>query len=123
VAKLADLPDSLISRADVILHELHNGKAFDNGFSGAVSLRKTNIGDNICASACDNICDNTGDNIFKQNCDLERKIKDLNDKLESKERVIANLKNIDFDELSPKKAFDLLWDIKKLLLSSNNLEQ
>lgn len=113
VAKLADLPVELIDRADIILRELHDGKAFVGEAVGAVSLRNSSLNGSIGGSSC---FDN------KKICDLEKKIIDLNIKLESKNKVIEALKDIDFDELSPKKAFDLLWNIKNMISGNNFLE-
>ncbi len=91
VAKLAKLPDLLVRRADAILNKLTSDQLDSQKKGGdeliaAVDLRKERA---------------LQDEVFQ----LRMQIRDYEEQLEK-------LKKIDYDNLSPKKAFDLLWDLK-----------
>jgi len=85
VAKLAQLPNQLIQRADSILHGLTNG----GHIVPAVQTSQ---------SECH---------------EKEVEVLVLRSELEQAIQKLEKLKNIDYDNLSPKKAFDLLWDLKQ----------
>ncbi len=96
VAKLAELPQQIISRAQQLLPLLKNKKhslVHNQSIQPAVQLQDpTTLADN------------------KRLC---QKINELENKLQKKEKQQVNLDKIDFDNLSPKKAFDLLWSLKQ----------
>ena len=87
VAKLAQLPVELVSRADSILHALTSGQT-------GVSI--------VPATSCQ-----SGQQ------ELLAEIARLRGALQARESMLERLKNIDYDDLSPKKAFDLLWELKE----------
>ncbi|MDR3646039.1 MAG: DNA mismatch repair protein MutS [Candidatus Babeliales bacterium] len=87
VAKLAQLPDELIIRAAEILEDLNSGKQ-------------------------NNCIDVDTNNILKK---LNARLLEVEKKLLQNEKVLAKLSSTNFDELSPKKAFDILWEIKELI--------
>lgn len=82
VAKLANLPPDLIKRSMEILSEF-----------------------NISSVKIDN------NNTLKEK-KLIAEVEQLEKQLINKNQIIAKLKQINFDELSPKKAFDLIWEIR-----------
>lgn len=124
VAKLADLPISLIKRAEEILHDLHNhaansDKAFQQGLFGC-AMPDAKSGELLASSGNQKFEHQKFENekleyekLIKQNYDLERQLRDLSTKINEGERVIESLKSLDFDELSPKRALDFLWEMKK----------
>ncbi len=83
VAKLAKLPDKLIERAQTVLYEL---KIKNNSFFPAEKI---------------------------ENNELLERIVALEDKIKQQENVLHTIKNIDYNDLSPKKAFDILWKINE----------
>ncbi len=95
VAKLASLPKSVITRSEEILTNLLNNRPTESFFipSSPVILREVRS---------------------TQSKDDE-KIKTLELELEKNNKIISELKNIDYNDLSPKKSFDLLWEIKKMI--------
>jgi len=98
VAKLADLPASLIFRAADILSDLE-GKS---GLSKQMGSKGPGVADYGLYEQA--LCENKS---LKSNIsDMKNRIIEYKDKL-------AMLKDIDYDELSPKKAFDLLWRLKE----------
>jgi len=86
VAKLAHLPERLIGRADSILHGLTNGKR--------IISAPQNLGNSQCVAA------------------FQAEIETLRAQIRLQAVRLEVLENIDYDELSPKKAFDLLWKLK-----------
>ncbi|MCK5632535.1 DNA mismatch repair protein MutS, partial [bacterium] len=93
VAKLAQLPHELVARADAILHELIiTQKSLKNG--------KKDI--TIEPAVID----------FSKNREMQVEIDRLKKVVYTQDCVLKKIKNIDYDDLSPKKAFDLLWDLK-----------
>jgi len=101
VAKLAQLPDNLVVRAEAVLHTLEQVKHADRlpqkEFTGAV-IKK----------------DGQNSMLLAQNRALEGKISNLQRELEECEKRVFRLKNVDYNELSPKKALDLLWELKEM---------
>lgn len=87
VAQLAGLPQSIVARAHDILHTLENA---EQSHSGQV---------------------NVTDGVRPLTLEIER----LEALLKKRESLIAMINEINIDELSPKKAFDLIWTIKKHL--------
>jgi DNA mismatch repair protein MutS len=89
VAKLADLPTVIISRSRVLVEEF--------------SQENRRIVPAIEANS---------DDIKVENVQLRRENERLIVKVKKIERIAQLLGQIDFENLSPKKAFDLLWDLK-----------
>jgi len=87
VAKLAHLPDQLVSRADAILHGLTNGE-------GSTQM--------IPATS-----------VSGRSQELMAEIVRLREQIQQQEGAMEKLKKVDYDDLSPKKAFDLLWELKE----------
>jgi DNA mismatch repair protein MutS len=85
VARMAHLPESLIIRAQEILQALKNQK---NG-----------------------ITDEQAQEYIQR---LQQEIHMLNKKLETSNVLLNQLKKIDYDMLSPKQAFDMMWKWKEL---------
>lgn len=117
VAKLALLPPAVITRAQELLATLtasghdRNAALYQDGAcqSGALSQYGTQDGKKEVAVSGD-----TDTRVFMQlaqeNADLKIELQRLAGMLDKYKGVA----DIDFDQLSPKKAFDLLWDLKEL---------
>ncbi len=84
VAKLADLPVSIIERAEQILHTLQQNEI------------------TVLPAAMES-----------SNVTSQKKIDELTQKINNLEEVQKLIDSIDINELSPKKAFDLLWQLKQ----------
>ena len=87
VARLAQLPPAVIERADAILTQLTDAEKTTMHIMPAIKQVATQK--------------------------LKEKITDLEAKLKAKDEYLSRLHSIDLEELSPKKAFDLLWDLKE----------
>jgi len=108
VAKLAKLPQSLIVRAKDVLHELENQKHISHGTISMTNEQKS--GQYMGASAND-IAQSQG--VLQENRLLKAKIVDLQAKITVQKNRLKRLQNVDYNDLSPKKAFDLLWEFKE----------
>jgi len=97
VAKLASLPKGLIVRAKEILKD-HTGD----------DTQQIKLAQMLPAQH----------DLVKTDgmCHLEAKIAHLQVALEHEKNRLLRLKNIDYNDLSPKKALDLLWEIKEDLV-------
>lgn len=87
VAKLAQLPMPVITRANTILKDLQSSCV---SFSGATH--------------------DTGDTALQ----LQNTVTHLQQELHQLQKKLAALEKIDYENLSPKAAFDLLWKLKEL---------
>lgn len=87
VAKLAELPHPVIERAQVLLEDLQH-------HSSQVSYRAATV--------------DTSDATEQ----LQRQLKIIQGQLEHANARLATLDSIDYDNLSPKQAFDILWKLK-----------
>jgi DNA mismatch repair protein MutS len=92
VARLANLPEKLIKRAYDVLDKLR----IEHTSSGPVT---TGVQQN-------------SSKILKENKKLCARLKQLNEKIQQQNKVLNELSSIDYDNLSPRKAFDLLWKLK-----------
>lgn len=102
VAKLAKLPDQIISRASEILKKMeHKSELVSNFTSGTV------LQNGIFAQAGE-----------KQLDELLTKIAQLEHQIAQNEQFLQKLKALNFDELSPKMAFDILWEMKSEKIKS-----
>jgi DNA mismatch repair protein MutS len=93
VAKLAQLPPAVVNRAAVILKALEEGEA------------KTET-----VLFEDNSSDRASD---AQVGRLKQQLAYLKAETEQSRKLNRAIKDISFDDLSPKKAFDLLWELKE----------
>lgn len=91
VAKLAHLPKGVIDRAAVLVN------SFTHGTTHVIPAVKA-----------------LPDATAYENERLKDENRDISQKLATAEQVIKRLAEVDFDGLSPKKAFDLLWELKDL---------
>jgi len=97
VAKLANLPDSLIIRAAAVLHGLH---CKERGGSQALG-----------AAVLDDMQQHQ--QLLLENQLLKGKIASLEAQIDQGRKRLSKLEKIDYNDLSPKQAFDLLWDFKE----------
>jgi len=99
VAKLAQLPPKIIKRASLILEKMEqkanllNGKKmeFQSSLFGAFAV------------------DGKSDEEIQE---LQIKVGYLEKELEKKEKVVQKFSEINLDNITPKQAFDLLWELK-----------
>lgn len=91
VAKLAQLPEPVIQRADAILHGLTSGQ-----ITGENRLHL------VPAMSHDD-----------QSGALKEEINSLKMLLNQRDTLLKELQEIDYEDLSPKKAFDILWKLKE----------
>ncbi len=104
VAKLAELPSTVISRAQEILHvlmkmEINQGKAISQSFSESQSKQVGSGSDRMDTDS--------------HECMLEKALAAAQERNKKYEKRLAMIDSIDYDDLSPKKAFDLLWKLKE----------
>ena len=93
VAKLAHLPAAVIKRSCVLV------ESFAHGGERIVPVVKE--------------IDDQGD-MWGENRALKEENRRLQQENDKVQRMIALFEGVDFDSLSPKKAFDLLWEYKEL---------
>jgi len=99
VAKLAQLPDAVILRAEQILSELSVPKEKDMFIPSSLSFVE---------GEAERI-----DHIFQENKKLKADITKLQQQLDDQKIVTSVLADLDYDNLSPRQAFDLLWKMKQ----------
>jgi len=92
VAKVANLPKSVISRAAVILKTLEKTEQKKEQLLFAGQLKIGESGDAVDS--------------------LQQKVSLLEELLAEKEEIIKEIQSVNTDDLSPKKAFDLIWAVK-----------
>lgn len=90
VAKLAQLPTRVVQRAQEILDTLSSQEKI------AVVPAKA-------------ICNSSGEDYAREKKKLEEAILALEKKLLQSNALVTQIRSIDYDDLSPKKAFDILW--------------
>ena len=93
VAKLAELPREVIERATKILDELQSSAA---NYGGLLQ------GSFVAASG----------NGQKELRVLKKRVVELEDSLMRNSRLVETIRDVDYDNLSPKQALDLLWELK-----------
>ncbi|OQA35211.1 MAG: DNA mismatch repair protein MutS [Candidatus Dependentiae bacterium ADurb.Bin331] len=91
VARLAQLPESIIKRSAEIIEELKNGTTQDDVFR----------------------LDARAQQLTTANKTLNARIAELQKKSFIAEKINEIIDTIDFNQLSPKQAFDLLWHFKE----------
>ena len=107
VAKLANLPTKVITRASEILEII---KTEHSPFKNIkISESKNNFNQTLNQTNVFDFAQKEHDQ--KINVLLD-KIIILENKLKEKESQILNIKNLNLDELSPKQVFDFVWKIK-----------
>lgn len=99
VAKLAKLPDAAVARAQEILQTLMLAEHHQN------EAVVTSVGQSRCVPAA--VADDDRQLLLAT-------IESLKNQLRSHEACLEHLKHINYDDLSPKKAFDILWALKGL---------
>lgn len=97
VAKLAHLPDSVIERAQTLLHTLTNGQ-------------HTQI---IAKEGDDEQLLKEYERVLYENTQLKRYLDTAKKELKIQQDLKQSLKSIDYEGLSPKQAFDFLWQLKE----------
>lgn len=95
VARLADLPGTILNRAHQLLQEFK--EQGQNTFIPAQKYTQNSLSDN--------------NYIMEIQC----KISELESELAKKEGVLAEIAHANLNELSPKQAFDLIWKIREII--------
>jgi len=99
VAKLAQLPLPVIVRAQQILSTLtHTEQAHAKAISSGIEQSNGN----------------GVQKLMQENAKLQEQRIQLHSALEKHKLIRSELQSIEYDELSPKKAFDILWRLKEL---------
>lgn len=88
VAKLAELPHPVIERAQILLEDLQH-------HSSQISYRAAEVDTDEYAS------------------NMKKQLEALRQQLNHAHARLADLESIDYDNLSPKQAFDILWRLKQ----------
>jgi DNA mismatch repair protein MutS len=101
VAKLAQLPEPVIARAEQILDALAQKEGNRSNFE---------VGTN---SPSDEGLIKRFEAMAKENKELQTQIVLLNQKIRDEQALLAQFQTLDYENLSPKQAFDLLWTLKK----------
>ena len=99
VAKLAQLPHSVVHRAEQILAVL-----------SAAEHKQGAIASNIPAQ---DLLAHEYDRVLTERDALRAELARVNKQLRDQQALHSELASVDYNELSPKKAFDLLWQLKK----------
>ena len=89
VARLAQLPPQIVSRARILLHELETASKHQHEHRH-VTFDPARVDISL----------------------LEETIRDLEKALAHKDKLLEKIRSINCDELSPRGALDLLWDLK-----------
>ncbi len=92
VAKLAQLPNKVISRSQSLVDYL------------LLTSKQTSVGGQS---------DDQIKQLIDENACLKTEMRDLQLRLKNMQTKLQELNLINFDDLSPKKAFDLLWEMKE----------
>ena len=104
VAKLAQLPHSVIARAQEVLQVLMTTEEHQSqAIVGSLGKDKRYMPAERMSDEQDR-----GENV-----DLKLRLEQVEKRARQYEKKLALFADIDFDELSPKQAFDLLWKIKE----------
>ncbi len=114
VAKLAQLPMSVIQRSCVLVEEFAQGS--DRGTAMLTrQITQNNLLDWGYNKIVPAISENNDRQTLLQECmRLQAENEQLIQKSDKAQRMVSMLQQVDFDSLSPKKAFDLLWECKDL---------
>ena len=99
VAKLAELPGSVILRSQELLVQL---QAHGAGREVA-RLSKSQVDDSLVDEY---------ERTLNDNKNLRETVKKLQKQVRGNEALISQIQGVDYDNLSPKLAFDLLWQLK-----------
>jgi len=99
VAKLAQLPMPVVVRAQQILSMLTDSEQSHAQAVNNVVMQPAN---------------DTTHTMIEENSRLKDQVVQLHDALKKSKLVLSQLQSIEYDDLSPKKAFDLLWKLKEL---------
>ncbi len=105
VAKLAELPDEVIQRAGQILETLTVVEQQHRYDIAAYNLNKSHQDGNDIIEVYEKL--------KQENKRLQSLVIQSQQKIQEQENMLSTFNTIDYDELSPKKAFDLLWELKE----------
>lgn len=103
VAKLAALPEAVVQRAEEILTTLKDSEVSTKN-ALLSNLDKEVLLENGTLEL---------DDLIAQNRALQLALEKLQKKIEMQDEKLATLETLDWDDLSPRKAFDLLWKIRE----------
>jgi DNA mismatch repair protein MutS len=103
VAKLAQLPPMIITRAQQILATLNN---LEQTHAHAVHQ--------AIATTTVNLPDAAQQLLQQENNVLKEQLMQVHEALKRSKQILSQLQSIEYDDLSPKKAFDILWKLKEL---------
>lgn len=99
VAKLAQLPMPVVVRAQQILKTLTDiEQSHAQSINAAVATKS----------------DDATQALVVENTQLKDQLLQMHEALKKSKSVLSQLQSIEYDDLSPKKAFDLLWKLKEL---------
>lgn len=107
VAKIANLPQTIISRAAQLLQKMEAQKSLEKKL-----LKQKSLFEVIPDDYQDDGVDHVADALSQEKEDLLKQIIDLKKLLEQKEKEMKIIEEINLNELSPKLAFDLIWEMK-----------
>ncbi len=103
VAKLAELPGGVILRAQELLKELQ-----EHGAGHQVArISESRIDDAIITEYERSLSDNK---------ELRQQVQALHKQLQEAQLVVGRLQEVDYEHLSPRAAFDLVWQLKSQVL-------
>jgi DNA mismatch repair protein MutS len=103
VAKLAELPGGVILRAQELLKELQ-----EHGAGHQVArISESRIDDAIITEYERSLSDNK---------ELRQQVQALHKQLQEAQLVVGRLQEVDYEHLSPRAAFDLIWQLKSQVL-------
>lgn len=101
VAKLAQLPGAVVARAEQILMALSD---VEHKHRVAIASSQGSSDDRLV---------NEYERVMRERDALRAELARMQGQLRNQEALGAALASVDYNELSPKKAFDLLWQLKK----------
>jgi DNA mismatch repair protein MutS len=102
VAKLAQLPDAVIMRAEQILTVL-----------GATELQHSNALKQLPSAQSSDPLMERYELLMRENKSLKNEYAAITQKVKEQDEILRALGSLDYDNLSPKQAFDLLWKLKQ----------
>jgi len=103
VAKLAELPGGVILRAQELLKELQ-----EHGAGHQVArISESRIDDAIITEYERSLSDNK---------ELRQQVQALHKQLQEAQLVVGRLQEVDYEHLSPRAAFDLVWQLKSQVI-------
>lgn len=111
VAKLAQLPEMVIGRAQEVLQVLTTTEEHQSQAIAGSLTSKRNCGNTKKADASSQGVDD--EPMVQKAAQLGKALEESKEQVKHYQQRLKLLDEIDYDELSPKKAFDLLWRYKE----------